>query len=134
MFNRSINLNAEEEGAIRALPMRVKMLSGRQDIIRERDRPPRCCVVLEGYACTYRDVRDGQRQILSFHIPGDMPDLHSLHLGASSDNIGSIGARRSAVKNKLEEDAPHVDAGRARVLTPITALTPRFLGGSFCTT
>lgn len=91
MFNCSINLNAAEEEAVRALPMRVKLLRGRQDIIRERERAPQCCVVLEGYACTYRDVRDGQRQILSFHVPGDMPDLHSLHLSAVKDNIGSIG-------------------------------------------
>lgn len=91
MFNCSINLDADEEDAVRALPMRVKVLGGKQDVVRERETTLYCCVVLEGYACTYREVRNGQRQILSFHVPGDMPDLHSLHLSRVDDSIGSIG-------------------------------------------
>src|SRR5690606_2577763 len=91
MYNCSINLNASEEEAVRALPMRVKILGGKQDLVREHESPAQCCVVLEGYACTYRDMRDGQRQIVSFHVPGDMPDLHSLHLAEVHNSIGSIG-------------------------------------------
>jgi CRP-like cAMP-binding protein len=91
MFNSSINLSLAEEDAIRALPMRVKVLAAKQELIAEQNSPKQCCVVLEGYACTYRDVRDGNRQILSFHVRGDMPDLQNLHLGENHDNIGSIG-------------------------------------------
>ncbi|MDQ2632788.1 MAG: cyclic nucleotide-binding domain-containing protein [Pseudomonadota bacterium] len=72
--------------------MRIRKVATRQDVVREGDSPPRCCVVLEGYACTYRDVSDGARQILSFHVAGDMPDLHSLHLAHLHNSIGSIGS------------------------------------------
>jgi len=93
MFNCNINLTTEEEEAVRALPMRIRAVENRQDVSRgpHESLPHSCVIVLDGYACTYRDVRDGQRQILSFHVPGEMPDLHSLHLNHIYENIGSIG-------------------------------------------
>jgi CRP-like cAMP-binding protein len=120
MFNCSIDLDADEEAAIRALPMRVKVLGPKQDVLREGESPPRCCVVLEGYACTYRDVGDGTRQILSFHMPGDMPDLHSLHLSQIHNSLGSIGFLTVGVINNVDlhrlcRDYPRVAAALWRL-------------------
>ncbi|WP_369010740.1 cyclic nucleotide-binding domain-containing protein, partial [Methylobacterium frigidaeris] len=52
-------------------------LSSHQDIVREKDRPSQCCLLLEGWACRYQVLSGGNRQIFSFHIPGDIPDLQS---------------------------------------------------------
>jgi len=37
-------------------------------------------MVVEGFLCSYKMLPDGERQILSFHVPGEIPDLQSLFL------------------------------------------------------
>jgi CRP-like cAMP-binding protein len=46
--------------------------AARKDIWREGERPPSAVVVLEGWAFSYKMLRDGRRQILGFHLPGDL--------------------------------------------------------------
>ncbi len=70
----------DERKALEALPMQVVALKEGQDIVRMGDRPTRSCLILSGFACTYKMTGDGKRQIHNFHIPGDIPDLQSLHL------------------------------------------------------
>jgi CRP-like cAMP-binding protein len=70
--------------------MQVQVLKADQDIVREGDRPSRSCAVLEGYAATYKHTGDGKRQIMSFHIPGDIPDLQSLHLTVLDNSLCTI--------------------------------------------
>jgi len=62
------------------LPMQVSALKEGQDVVREGDRPSRSFTILSGFTCTYKMTGDGKRQIVAFGIPGDMPDLQSLHL------------------------------------------------------
>ncbi len=83
-------LSEDEKAALAALPTQVTDLGADQDITREGDRPSRCGVLLEGFACTYKETRDGKRQIMALHIPGDIPDLQSLHLGTLDNSIGTI--------------------------------------------
>jgi CRP-like cAMP-binding protein len=59
-------------------------------VIREGDRPTRCFVLLEGFACTSAVTGDGKRQIMAFHVPGDIPDLQSLHLEVLDNSVGTI--------------------------------------------
>lgn len=40
--------------------------------------------------CRYRTMHDGQRQIMSFHFPGDILDLSSLLLGKLDHGIGTL--------------------------------------------
>lgn len=63
--------------ALLSLPVQVRLVNTYQDIVREGERPTRSCFVNEGLVSRYRTLRSGARQILSFHIPGDMVDLQS---------------------------------------------------------
>lgn len=83
-------LTPEEEQAILAMPMHVREVADDQDIVREGDRPSQCCLILEGFAYRYQAMGDGRRQIMSFHIPGDIPDLLSLHLEVMDHNLGTL--------------------------------------------
>src|SRR3954449_8560756 len=67
----------DERAALMRLPIQTVDLRTDQDVIREGDRPSRCFAVLEGFACSFKITGVGKRQILGFHIPGDMPDLQS---------------------------------------------------------
>ncbi len=79
-----------EREAVARLPIDVRQVPEGTDLVREGDTPSVCCLVIEGYACRYKVLREGQRQILSFHMAGDIPDLQSLHLKVMDHSLGSL--------------------------------------------
>jgi CRP-like cAMP-binding protein len=80
----------EEKAAILRLPLRLKAIAADQDIVSEGDTPSECCLLVEGFACRYNVTAEGKRQILSFHISGDIPDLQSLHLSVMDHSLGTL--------------------------------------------
>lgn len=80
----------DERQAIERLPMTGRLLKAGQDIVREKDCPSQCCLIIEGWACRYQMLSEGKRQIFSFHIPGDIPDLQSLHLRIMDHNVCTL--------------------------------------------
>ena len=80
----------DERRAITALPIMVRELKADADIVRDHDRPSQCCAILEGFACRYKILPGGRRQIMSFHIPGDIPDLQSLHLEIMDHSLATV--------------------------------------------
>jgi CRP-like cAMP-binding protein len=86
----------DEKRAIAALPITVRDLRGDHDILRDQDRPSQCCVILKGFACRYKVLPGGRRQIVSFHIPGDIPDLQSLHLEVMDHSLATVVASKVA--------------------------------------
>jgi CRP-like cAMP-binding protein len=87
-----LSLSDEERAAILALPVDQRELRAHQEIVCEGDRPTRSFVILEGVACASKLTGEAKRQILAFHITGDMPDLQSLHLETLDISIGAISA------------------------------------------
>lgn len=83
-------LTDEERQGLQGLPIQTEKLKTNQAIVKEGDSPCQCCMVLEGAVCTYKITIEGKRQILSLHVPGDMPDLQSLHLKVLDLSIASI--------------------------------------------
>ncbi|MFL5155023.1 MAG: cyclic nucleotide-binding domain-containing protein, partial [Microvirga sp.] len=73
-------LSDEERSALSRLPGSVLEIAADHDVVREGDAPSECCLILEGFVCRYKVTDAGKRQIFSFHTPGDIPDLQSLHL------------------------------------------------------
>jgi CRP-like cAMP-binding protein len=69
-----------ERTAVQNLPITVKHIQADQDIVHEGDQPSSCCILVEGFLFLYKTLPHGARQILSFHVPGDIADLQSLHL------------------------------------------------------
>jgi CRP-like cAMP-binding protein len=83
-------LSNDERRAIEHLPITGRPMAAGQDIVQEKDRPSQCCLLLDGWACRYQLLTEGKRQIFSFHIPGDIPDLQSLHLGVMDHNLCTL--------------------------------------------
>jgi CRP-like cAMP-binding protein len=73
-------LDADDAEAIKRLPVIVKELAPHTAIVREGERPHQCCLLVEGFLCRSKTTDAGKRQILSVHIPGEVPDLQSLYL------------------------------------------------------
>ncbi|MCC2687234.1 MAG: helix-turn-helix protein [Rhizobiaceae bacterium] len=89
-------LDAGLRSAIEALPIHVAELKTDTLLIREGDRPTRSCILMEGFVCWFKVSGEGKRQILSFHVPGDMPDMQSLHLSVMDTSLGTITPCRVA--------------------------------------
>jgi CRP-like cAMP-binding protein len=83
-------LSEEERQALQDLPMQITVFKADQDIVRIGDRPSQCCLLLEGYTCVYKLTSEGKRQIMALHVPGDIPDLQSLHLKVLDNSIATI--------------------------------------------
>jgi len=59
------------------------------DIITEGTKPANVHLVMDGFACRYKLLPDGKRQIMAFLVPGDFCDLHVAILGEMDHSIGT---------------------------------------------
>ena len=74
----------------RAASERVRKFGPRVDIAREGDRPKDVHLILSGWACRYKQLEDGRRQVVSFFLPGDLCDLNIFILREMDHSIGTI--------------------------------------------
>lgn len=77
----------------------------KQDMIREGDRPGPVFVVLEGWACRYKILPSGTRQIMAFLLPGDACDVHVNILSHMDHSLQAITPARVALIPGDEMDA-----------------------------
>jgi CRP-like cAMP-binding protein len=63
--------------AFLAMPGRREQVATNHDLLTEGDRPKRSCFVETGFVSRSKSLRDGRRQIVAFHMRGDMVDLQS---------------------------------------------------------
>lgn len=78
------------------LSWQISSIPPRTEFVAEGDEPSRCCLVVDGMVASWNYTQSGDRQIQSVYLPGDMPDLMSLHLKRMDHFIGSISACRVA--------------------------------------
>lgn len=86
------NLTPGDVEALRRLPLIVREINGKTDIVNVGDCPTHCCLLLDGMLYTSVIQTDGTRQITSLHMPGDIPDLQGLHIDVMNHNVGAICA------------------------------------------
>src|SRR5438045_1885509 len=89
-------LTEAEKAALAALPLRIKDFAADTDLVREGTSAPDCCLILDGFVCRYKLLGQGQRQIFSFHLPGDIADLQSLQLPVMDHSVGALLPTRCA--------------------------------------
>lgn len=63
----------------------VRTYAAREDIEQEGSKPTDVKLVLAGWACRYKLLADGRRQIMAFLLPGDISELH-VHLLSKLDH------------------------------------------------
>jgi CRP-like cAMP-binding protein len=68
----------------------VRQFKPRHDLILEDDSPEYVHVILEGFACRYKRLPDGGRQIVAYLVPGDCCDLHVSILSKIDHTIGTL--------------------------------------------
>jgi len=83
-------LDDDDTRAIQDLSIRSRELGPNKVIVAEGDRPRECCLIGEGFAFRSKTTFDGQRQVLSLHIPGEIPDLQSIHLKVMDHDLVTL--------------------------------------------
>lgn len=89
-------LTEPEKSGLAGLPMRLKDFAEDTDLVREGDTPQESCLILEGFICRYKLLGQGQRQIFSFLLPGDIADLQCLQLSVMDHSVGALVPGRCA--------------------------------------
>lgn len=109
-------LSNQDRAAVRGLPLVYKTLDPAAYIIREGEPPLICSMLLNGFAYRHKVTGDGQRQIMSIHMPGEFLNLENSFLGEADHNVQAltrceIAVVPAAALRGLAEDHPQV--GRA---------------------
>lgn len=90
-LERFTKLSADEKRALQsAAEQNIRTVGVREDIIAQGDRPTVINLILEGFACRYKILEDGRRQIVALLVPGDMCDLRMFVLKAMDHSIGAL--------------------------------------------
>jgi CRP-like cAMP-binding protein len=86
-------LSAEAREALTTLSAKRSIRIGaRRDLIRQGATPLHVYLISQGWACRYKSLPDGRRQIVDFLIPGDLCDLNIYILSRIDHSIGAITA------------------------------------------
>jgi CRP-like cAMP-binding protein len=68
----------DRAGLSRALSLDIRSVRTRSTVGETGAVPKKLAVMLEGWACCYRLLSGGRRQLVAYYLPGDICDLHTL--------------------------------------------------------
>jgi CRP-like cAMP-binding protein len=83
-------LTAEESNAMDDACRDVHEVGSREEVISQGDRTGGVKLIVSGFACRYKTLEDGRRQIVSYFVPGDLCDLRVFILKRMDHSIGAI--------------------------------------------
>lgn len=90
-------LSEEERTVIEESVHSVRTIGPRQTVMRRGELTNTSCLLLEGFMCRYLDDREGYRQLVSMHVPGDFVDLHAFPMKRLDHDIATLGPCKIAM-------------------------------------
>ncbi|MGB3336987.1 MAG: Crp/Fnr family transcriptional regulator, partial [Devosia sp.] len=84
------HLGTDEQKAIASAAHQRLQFSTGEDLVLEGSRPVRSLLLVSGFACRYRQLASGERQITAIHLPGDFVDLHSFLIKEMDHSVGAL--------------------------------------------
>jgi CRP-like cAMP-binding protein len=84
------DLSQADKEALLSLPFTRKNYGRDAYIVREGEQVSDCALMLKGFSFRQKLLRDGSRQIISFHIPGEFVDLQNSLLGVADHSVQSL--------------------------------------------
>lgn len=85
-----VDLSPDELQRVYELVVSVRDVRAKHTLIREGERPEVVFLLLEGWACRYKVVADGGRQIVAYLLPGDLCDVRIFYLKEMDHSIGLL--------------------------------------------
>jgi CRP-like cAMP-binding protein len=90
-LERSGALSPQDRQRVAALPLTVTNIASHKEVAHQGDAPSRCTLLLGGFLFCHKLARGSRRQITSFIVPGDIADLHTLHLSSLDHSLSALG-------------------------------------------
>ncbi|HEY8591442.1 MAG TPA: Crp/Fnr family transcriptional regulator [Sphingomicrobium sp.] len=106
-------LSAGDRSALARVCRTVKTADAGRDLISEGDTPTHVHLVLDGWACRYKQLPDGKRQIVSMFLTGDFCDVNVFLLKHMDHSVGAITRLKVAAitpdeMEELTHDRPRI--------------------------
>lgn len=89
-LERFTKLSSDERAALAQLGRNIRVIDARRDLICEGDEPRFVHLVLDGWACRYKTLPDGKRQIVSIFLAGDFCDVNVFILRYMDHSVGAL--------------------------------------------
>lgn len=84
------DVGERERELIRALPLDIRVVARDGEVVAEGAQPKHSCLLIDGWLYRQKAMANGRRAILAFHLPGDIPDLQSLHLTTMDHSLTAL--------------------------------------------
>ncbi|AJA63966.1 helix-turn-helix domain-containing protein [Bradyrhizobium japonicum] len=109
----SSGISDDDVKEIEQLPIAVRQYPAETPVVRDGERATDCCLIADGFCARSKTIPSGKRQILSIHIPGEIPDLMSLFLHVMDHDLSTLtpctlGFIRHETLRKLHQRSPSV--------------------------
>jgi CRP-like cAMP-binding protein len=89
-LNRFLPLAADELASLAGLEARRRTIPAQTEIVHERQEGHHAFILQEGWACAYKLLPDGSRQVIDFSVPGDFMGLRSVLLRTSDHAFSAV--------------------------------------------
>jgi CRP-like cAMP-binding protein len=104
----------EREGAVlRDAVGEVRSFKAGQTLVRTGETIDKSTLLIDGLIARFKDLSDGQRQIMEIHVAGDFVDLHGFVLKRLDHNVGAltkvtVGLVPHEALTRISEQEPHL--------------------------
>ncbi|WP_211295048.1 Crp/Fnr family transcriptional regulator [Novosphingobium guangzhouense] len=104
-FKRGMSLDANERLLLETSIDEVRTVDARRIVIRSRTRLQESTLLVEGFMSRYIDDRNGMRQLVAIHVPGDFVDLHAYPLQTLDHDVATMTSATIAIVRHEALDA-----------------------------
>jgi CRP-like cAMP-binding protein len=106
-------LSGGEEQVLRECVGEIREVAAGKVLVRADVTLSESILLVDGMVARYKDLADGQRQILELHVAGDFIDLHGFLLKRLEHHVGTLTAVRLAIVphdrlRRVTEEHPHL--------------------------
>lgn len=96
-WSRRAALSDADRTALLSLPFTCETFGKDSYLVREGERVNECALLIKGFAFRQKLLRDGSRQIISFHVPSEFVDLENSLLVIADHNVQSLNRCETAM-------------------------------------
>lgn len=96
-WSKLVALTPAERETVLAFPHTRKSFGKDAYLVRDGQPTSDCCLLLRGFAFRQKLLRNGTRQIISFHIPGEFVDLQNSLLPVADHSVQSLDRTEAAI-------------------------------------
>jgi CRP-like cAMP-binding protein len=89
-LGRFLPLGSEEAAGLAALEAQRRPVTAGTELIHERQAGQRAFILQEGWACCFKLLPDGGRQVIDIRVPGDFIGLRSVLLRTSDHSSDTV--------------------------------------------